>query len=378
MQPVFIDSISKVPREQWNALCGDGGSPFTRHEFLLALEETGCACADTGWQPHHLLLRDSAGQALLGAMPAYIKSHSWGEYVFDWAWADAYRRHGLAYYPKLLCAVPFTPVTGTRLLCAPGAPPAVRDQLLAGTLKEATSLGLSSAHWLFTAETDRPALTAAGLLPRSDHQFHWHNAGYTDFEDFLSALSARKRKNIRRERRRVSEAGITTRVAPAIEMQTADWDRIFDFYRATVARKGAIPYLTREFFSAIARTLPDQVRLALACQGSEIVAVALLLEDRETVYGRYWGCQDYFDGLHFELCYYRPIEYCIATGLARFEAGAQGEHKLSRGLLPQPTSSFHWLSHPGFADAIARHLEHEQAHETAYRDLLSQHTPYRR
>lgn len=375
MQVEIREGLAGIAPADWNAL-NPLGQPFLRHEFLAALEESGCVGAGTGWEPRHLLARE--GGRLAGAVPLYAKTHSYGEFVFDWAWANAYLRAGLDYYPKLVAAVPFTPVTGPRLLAAPGAlADRVRDRLLEAALALADEEGLSSLHWLFVSEPDRARLAGRGLLARRGHQFHWHNRGYRDFDDFLAAFPAQRRKKIRRERRRVREAGIRVEMVPGDALGEADWAQFHHFYLATVDAHGAIPYFNLPAFLLIGARMPESVLLAQAWSGREVVAGALFFRDGETLYGRYWGSRETYHSLHFETCYYAPIEYCIREGLARFEAGAQGEHKFARGFLATPTWSAHWLRHPAFAGAVADFVQREARHEAHVLALLDQHRPYK-
>ena len=376
-----LDRISEVDAGQWDRL-NRGGYPFLRHAFLDGLERTGCVGPDTGWRPRHIVLfEDQAQQRLLGAAPLYLKYHSYGEYVFDWAWADAYRRAGLPYYPKLLCAVPFTPATGPRLLVSPDArePDAVQRSLIDATLELAQSLDLSSAHWLFTDRSDTHALENAGLLKRTGNQFHWSNQGYGDFQDYLAGLTSKRRKQIRRERRQVDEAGLTVRMIEGRDLETRHWDAMHRFYQTTIAERGAIPYLGRELFQYLAGNMKEHTIIALAGNHrDEIVAGALYFRGDDTLYGRYWGASAFYEGLHFETCYYQPIDYCVRHGIGRFEAGAQGEHKLSRGLVPTPTYSAHWLAHPEFKRAIREFLTAETHQIERYARILDLHKPFRR
>jgi predicted N-acyltransferase len=363
----------------WDALVDARarGNPFMKHACLLALHRSGSAVAGTGWQPQFLTLW--RGDTLAAACPLYLKSHSWGEYVFDWAWADAYERHGLAYYPKLLCAVPFTPVPGPRLL-AHGA--ADRVALLEALAQATRDSGLSSAHVLFLDEEDQQAARAAGWLMRSTVQFHWENRSpqpYADFADFLSALQRERRKKIQQERRRVAEAGVRFRVLQGPEISRADWDYFHACYVRTYRQHRSRPYLTRAFFDEVATTLPDNWLLFIAERDGQPVATSLLGIDpvRRTAFGRYWGSTESIPCLHFEACYYQPLQWCIAQGYQRFEGGAQGEHKMWRGLMPQQAWSAHWLAHPAFADAVARYLEREGAGIADYVSELNEHTPFR-
>ena len=357
-----VDSLADVDRDEWNALAGE--QPFVRHEFLSALLESGCATAATGWRPQ-FLLRRRAG-ALAGAMPLFAKTHSYGEYVFDWAWADAHERHGVEYYPKLLCAIPFTPVRGARIL-------GEKEPIIRAALEMARDY--SSLHVLFAKEAD--LLEQHGLLLRRTVQFHWHNDGYADFDDFLSRLSHARRKNIRQERRRVREAGVTLRVLEGAAITPAHWEFFTRCYRRTYAEHRSSPYLNLDFFLRIGRHLADHMVLVLAERAARPIAASLLVKDRNTLYGRYWGAVEHVPLLHFECCYYSAIEYAILGKLQTFEGGAQGEHKIFRGLMPVETLSAHWLANPRFARAVEQFLEREGAGITRYVDELREHSPFR-
>lgn len=377
MQLRILNSLSEIAAADWNSLT-DGANPFIRHEFLHALERTGCTGAGTGWTPQHLLVTDSPGGKALGAVPLYLKNHSYGEYVFDWAWANAYARAGLEYYPKLVAAVPFTPAAGQRLLIAPHAErEALANFLMEAARARAQQLHASSLHWLFTTEAEMQLFEQRGLLRRGGFQFHWSNAGYRDFEDFLSSFTADKRKKVRRERRAVREAGVTVEMRDGLSLDASDWDRFHEFYHATVRAHGAIPYLTRAFFHSIGAAMPRSVLLALARRGSAYIGGALFFRGHDTLYGRYWGGTEHVPGLHFEACYYVAIEYCIAHGLRRFEAGAQGEYKLARGFVPTPTYSAHWLAHPQFARAVADFLAREHGSMEYAMHELNEHAPFK-
>ncbi len=377
MRLSVTQQISKVDPQKWNSLLRDK-NPFLSHEFLTSLETTGCVCADTGWEPNHLTLYDDEN-TLLGAMPLYLKHHSWGEYVFDWAWADAYQRAGLEYYPKLLSAVPFTPVTGPKFLIHPDHPdPAMlRDTLARGVLAAARDSRVSSLHILFTTRADNEALGQHGLMLRTGNQFHWGNRCYADFSDYLMSFTSAKRKKIRRERRRVRDAGIQMEVLTGDSLNAQHWDKMYQFYRLTVHNHGAAAYLNRYFFEQLQSEMKDHTILILARHDGRYVGGALNMLGGNTLYGRYWGANHYYEGLHFEACYYQPIEYCIRNNISRFEAGAQGEHKLSRGLLPAPTYSAHWLRDGRFRHAIAEFLQAETEHVERYSDVLQAHTPFR-
>jgi uncharacterized protein len=367
----FTDSIDAVAAADWDALRPDD-NPFLSHAFLAGLERHGCLQSRLGWRPHHLLLHE--GPRLLAAAPGYLKGNSHGEFVFDHRWAEAYARHGLAYYPKLLCAVPYSPVPGPRLLCGPGDEPTLRRALLQALEEETARLGLSSAHLNFD---DRPAPGLPGWLPRHDWQFHWHDRGFGDFDGFLAALNAKKRKNIRQERRQVADAGVRFRVLHGDEATEADLARMHGFYVASFIGKGNLPVLTLEFLRHLAASLPRQLLLVLAERGGATIAGALLLRSADTLYGRYWGCREPLPGLHFETCYYQGIEYCLRHGLARFEPGAQGEHKLARGFMPVRTHSLHHFADPRFAAAVAASLAEEASWLSSYHEALMRHSPYR-
>ncbi len=364
--------MTEIPRETWNALSGP--QPFLRHEFLSALEDSGSVGTGTGWDTEALVCYD--GDRALAAVPLYRKTHSYGEYVFDWAWAHAYERAGLRYYPKLVAAVPFTPVTGPRLLTGARPPdPAIAHAVAHAVRDHAADTGASSVHWLFNPDVECALLASEGFMRRTGFQFHWRNDGWADFSAFLAALSAQKRKNIKRERRQVRDAGVSYRFFEGGALTEARWDAFYALYLATTEKYGAIPYLTRRFFSLIGATVPGIV-LLLANAGPEIVAGALFFQDRETLYGRYWGAARPLPGLHFETCYYQAIEYCLEKGLRRFEAGAQGEHKLSRGFLPSPTYSLHWLDHPQFQRAVEEFLVREHAGLDYTLTELNEHSPF--
>ncbi len=376
MKLEVIPAIHDVDAQDWNALVPDR-HPFLDHAFLHALEAHDCLGERTGWLPRHLLCLDDAGR-LIGATPLYVKTNSYGEFVFDWSWADAYRRHGLAYYPKLVSSIPFTPVTGNRLLVAPQADAAtVRHALIAGAIKLAERSGCSSVHWLFPTEDESHSLRAAGPAIRLGCQFHWTNAGYADFDAFLAALTTKKRKNIRRERRQVEDAGIRLAIRHGDETLNADWVQFHAFYCDTFERLGGFPTLTQEFFEAVARTMGSRVVLVTAIDGNETVAAALSFRSDTALYGRHWGCRRSYDGLHFEACYYQGIDYCIRHGLRLFEPGAQGEHKIPRGFLPTITRSAHWVVDDGFRPAIEGFLARETPMIEAYAEDCRRHTPFR-
>ena len=369
----FHSRLDDIEATAWNALLPDP-NPFVRHEFLAGLEQHGCLSAARGWVPHHLGVYDAG--ALVAAAPLYIKLNSHGEYVFDWSWASAYARHGLAYYPKLLCAVPYSPVTGPRLLVR-GDAAALRPVLLRAIRAEADRRGMSSAHLNFAAMPCAAACDDPDWLARFDWQFIWETRhGWRDFDDFLDALTAKKRKNIRQERARVLRAGVRCEIRHGGELDAADWRAVHNFYKSTFDEKGNYPALTLPFFRHLGRVLARDVLAVLCFRGQECIAAALLLRGGDTLYGRYWGASEQVPGLHFEACYYQGIDYCLRNGLRRFEPGAQGEHKLARGFLPTRTRSFHYLADARFRAAVADALEHEARALDAYHAELMQHSPY--
>lgn len=371
-----IGEITNIDPGQWDA-CAGPGNPFVSHAFLAALEQSGAASAERGWVPYHLAIEDDGG-ALEGAVPLYVKGNSFGEYVFDHSWADAYERAGGAYYPKLQAAVPFTPVPGPRLLVRPGADAAeVRQGLIAGCIAVVRKLGLSSLHVTFCDEAEWRALGENGFLLRTDQQFHWQNRGWASFEEFLDSLASRKRKAIRKERRQALADGIEIEVLRGADIETAHWDAFYRFYLDTGSRKWGRPYLNRDFFHRLGATMADRVALFLCRREGRYIAGALNLVGHDTLYGRYWGCIEDHRFLHFETCYYRAIEYAIDHGLARVEAGAQGQHKLARGYLPNQTFSAHWVRDPGFRDAIANYLTQERREVDHEIRLLGAHSPFR-
>ncbi len=381
MNARVLTSIDEVTGAEWNALIGDG-APFLRHEFLAALEHQHCVGADSGWKPCHLVLADAAQKGgrgtLRAAIPLYRKLHSWGEFVFDFAWAQAYAHHGLDYYPKLVSAVPFTPASGPRLLVRPGDDAAsVRRELLDAALAYAADEDVSSLHVLFPVEDQARELYGRGLLPRRDCQFHWHNRGYADFDAFLETFTAEKRKKTRRERRRVTEAGIEFRVLAGGELDAAEWRRVHALHSDTFLRHGHTPYLGVEFFLEIARSLPESVIVQAALRGKRMVAAAICFRGADALYGRYWGANEGHHSLHFETCYHQGIEYCIREGLRRFEPGTQGEHKVSRGFEPTLTWSAHWIGDARFASAIEAYLRREAVAVDEYAAEIAQHVPYK-
>ena len=374
-----IPSISEVSPEAWDR-CAGTSHPFTRHAFLSALEDSGSATAETGWQPQHMIIEAPTG-GLLGAAPLYLKNHSYGEYVFDWGWADAFERAGGNYYPKLQCSVPFTPVTGSRFLIPGDIDDARADGLrraLGGAMIQlAERLGVSSIHATFSTEEEWKLLTDVGFLQRIGQQFHWHNKGYETFDDFLDDLSSRKRKQIRKERRAVAEKNLTIRALSGSEIEEQYWDAFYKFYLSTTDKKWGSSYLTRSFFSLLGERMADQVVLIVVEEDGVLVGGALNLKSDDTLYGRNWGCLATHKFLHFEACYYQAIDYAIKHGLKRVEAGAQGPHKIQRGYLPSKTYSAHWISHPGLNDAIEDFLARERLGVEFEMHELAQHSPFK-
>ncbi len=377
MDVEIATSLEAVTPAAWNALV-PAGDPFLRHEFLVAAERHGCVTAETGWTPRHLLLRKDGH--LIGAMPLYLRTDSWGEFVFDWSWAQAWQRLGLPYYPKLTSAVPFTPATGARLLVHPQAADRAccRAALLEAALTQARTLGVSSLHVLFPSEDELSLARDQGLLLRQDTQFHWQHAGEENFDGYLARFSSAKRKKIRRERRRVQEQGIRHVVRDGRAMTDELWEVAWGFSARTFLRRGRPPYLSLEFFREIGRSMGEQVVVILAEVQDTPIAGAIFFRSDDTLYGRYWGALDDFHSLHFETCYYQGIEYCLAEGLRRFEPGTQGEHKVARGFLPVATGSAHWIADPRLRAAVADYLERERSHVQHYMDEVEAHSPYRR
>jgi uncharacterized protein len=375
MRVDILASIADVDATKWDGLAGSE-FPFLRHEFLHAGERTGCVSSASGWSPRHVTVYDRSG-GLTAAMPLYEKTHSWGEFVFDWSWAQAYHRAGIEYYPKLVSAVPFTPAPSPRLLLKDR-----NDRESAGVLVDAAvalakESGCSSLHVLFPEERELDVLRNSGLELRKDCQFHWHNRNYRSFEDFLATFSSAKRKKARRDRRRVREQEISFRWLKGGDTDDAVWKDVYWMISATFLHRGSMPYYDYEFFTAVSRALPDNVLVILAERKRRPIAAAVFYESTDTLYGRYWGCSSHYDALHFETCYYQGIDYCIANGLARFEPGTQGEHKISRGFIPVSTWSAHWLAKPEFFSAVGRYLKEEQRHVERYMDAVSDHSPYR-
>ncbi len=373
----FLKRIADVDAASWNALAGHS-QPFVRHEFLLAVEESGCAVPRTGWTPRHLLLEDAGGRAI-AALPLYLKGHSRGEFVFDFSWANAYAQHGLPYYPKLLSAIPFTPVRGSRMLVGAAADArALTDGLIQTVAAYARSEEFSSWHVLFPSDDNLVQLKRAGLIERRDCQFHWFNQGYESFEAFLATFTAEKRKKAKRERRRVAEAGIEFDTRLGGDMNDALWKIVYAFYADTFHRHGHEPYLSLDFFKRIAATMPDQLMLKIARHGAEPIAVAIFFIGEDALFGRYWGAGGNYHSLHFETCYYQGIEYCIEHKLKRFEPGTQGEHKVPRGFVPTLMSSAHDIVDPRFAAAIGDFARREIKGIEQYAASVNEHVPYHR
>jgi predicted N-acyltransferase len=370
----IVANLAEIGRERWDALALPNAlaNPFLRYAFLHSLHDAGCATRATGWKPEYVTLW--LDDALVGAAPLYRKFHSYGEYVFDWAWADAYQRSGLAYYPKLLSAVPFTPVTGPRLLAMDSA---ARAALIAALLAHAQASGLSSLHVLYPLDQEADALQAHGMMLREGVQFHWANTGYRVFDEFVETLERKKRKNIRAERRKVVEAGVTCRRVLGSQATENDWRVFVRCYDNTYRAHHSTPYLDLAFFLRIGAEMPENLLLVFAERDSRPIASSLLVYTPDTLYGRYWGEIEHVPCLHFECAYYQPLEFCIEHGIRFFEGGAQGEHKMARGFLPVRTRSAHWLAHPAFADAIEHFLKRESAGISYYIDELNERNPFK-
>jgi predicted N-acyltransferase len=376
MQIEIANSILGIPAYQWDNLNGDG-NPFTSYAFLSALEESGSIGGETGWVPRYLLMRDSKG-VLAGVLPMYEKHHSWGEYVFDWAWANAWQQCGLAYYPKLIVAVPFSPVSGHRFLVAAEIDQEKTIQhLQSAAVDYAKNESYSSLHCLFPTQYECEILQQQGLLIRHDVQFHWTNNDYQDFKGFLATMNSRKRKKISRERRRVSEMGVEFKIVNGQDLTAHNMEEMYAFYLSTIMAHSSQAYLSKDFFLLLGERLADDIVLIEASYQGEAIAAALNIRHGSVLYGRYWGCKEEYHSLHFETCYYQAIDYCISNGLSYFEGGAQGEHKLSRGFLPVITCSAHWMADQRLTSAISDFLSREKAHVAHYQQLLSEHSPYR-
>jgi predicted N-acyltransferase len=368
-------AIAEIAAADWDACAGDA-NPTVSHAFLNAMEESGSTTRRTGWMPQHLSLAGADGE-VAGVVPLYAKTHSYGEYVFDYGWADAYERAGGRYYPKLLSAVPFTPVPGPRLLLRPGAPAAAREHLLAGMVEFTKQRQISSLHVNFPDPADAEALTEAGFLQRLGQQFHWINDRYRDFDDFLAALNSRKRKAVKKERREALARGLEIEVLTGSDLRPRHWDAFFEFYLATSDRKWGSAYLNRRFFAMIGERMPQKLVLVMARRGGNYVAGAFNLLGKDTIYGRNWGSYGDYKFLHFECCYYQAIEFAITHGLKRVEAGAQGPHKIQRGYLPVPTYSAHWIPDPAFRRAVAQFLMRERQMIEHKMEGLAEFSPFR-
>lgn len=371
-----LEGLSDIAQADWDSCACHSGDPFTTYRFLRALEDSGSVGRGTGWEPHHLVARSD--ESIIAVMPLYAKSHSQGEYMFDHNWAHAYERSGGRYYPKLQAAVPFTPVTGRRFLCREGYEEIGQAALVQGAVQMAANNQLSSLHITFCTEEEFEAGSEVGLLPRTGQQFHWLNDGYKSFEDFLGALSSRKRKNIRKERMVAQDFGGTIVALTGVDIKPEHWDAFWQFYQDTGARKWGVPYLTREFFDIVQEQMHDDVLLVMCERKGRWVAGALNFIGKDCLYGRYWGCAEDHPCLHFEVCYYQAIDFAIEHGLERVEAGAQGAHKLARGYLPKPTYSLHWIADPGFRRAIAAYLDAERDAVDEEIEVLTDYGPFRK
>jgi len=378
----ILQSINDIDADQWNG-CANPASqhfnPFLSHCFLRALEDSKSVGPGTGWQSFHLVLENADGSETYGLMPLYVKGHSQGEYVFDYAWADAWQRAGKNYYPKLQSSIPFTPATGRRLLVCDGQNPAeIQTQLMNGALQVAEEMDVSSLHLTFLPKPEWDSLGAMGLLQRMDQQYHWENQRYANFEAFLDALTSKKRKNIRRERKQALENNISVELLQGEAIKEHHWDAFYTFYMDTGDRKWGTPYLSREFFSLVSASMATDILLIMASRNGQYIAGALNFVGSETLYGRNWGCIEHHRFLHFEICYYQAIEYAIDHGLKFVEAGAQGAHKIARGYVPRATFSAHWIKDEGFRAAVANYLKEERGHVLSDINHLSQHIPFKR
>ena len=376
MEIKFIDSISEIDSASWNSLAGIN-YPFLRHEFLLALEQSGAVSRETGWQPQHLIVYSN--NELIGMMPLYLKSHSRGEYVFDNQWAHAYFQHGLAYYPKWVTSIPFTPCQGQRLIVKEKQNEITIARILIDFLKQTSDqYDVSSWHCLFPTQQQVEILRTLGMNIREDVQFHWFNREYRDFQDFLASFNAKNRKKINRERRRCVEQGIELRRIPGSEVTRSQWHEFFQFYQMTYLKRGMQAYLNIDFFLQLAETMPEQILMVFAVKDDDYVGAALSFVGADTLYGRYWGCYEEYPGLHFETCYYQGLEYCIENQLKRFDSGAQGEHKISRGFEPVSTYSAHWIKDHEFSMAIQDFLTREKQGILHYKQDAQSFLPYKK
>ncbi len=375
MKIEVLDNLSAVDQQAWNRLVTTN-NPFLKHEFLTALETHHCVSKESGWQPQHIVIYTDENQ-LVGAAPLYIKYHSHGEFVFDWSWAEAYQRNRLNYYPKLVSAIPYTPMTGQRLLVSADADATkIGKLLIQATINMALERDYSSCHWLFPTQEQKEFLQQQSLIIRLGYQYHWHNHGYQSFEHYLSHFISRKRKNILKERRQVNQAGVHFQIKHGDEVSPEEWRTFHKFYREIYDRKWGFPSLSLGFFEEIANTIPNQIVLVLAYLDDTCIATALNMRSDDTLYGRHWGCSEQLPGLHFETCYYQGLEYCIQHGLKRFEPGAQGEHKIARGFLPTPTWSAHWVADTQFREAITRYTLAEADDMHKMMQQLESHSPF--
>jgi len=368
------ESITDFNADEWNLL-GGHRFPFISHEFLAAAERSACVAPSSGWTPRHIGAYDADGK-LCAAMPLYEKSHSWGEFVFDWSWAQAYQRVGLAYYPKLVSAAPFTPARSCRLLVRDGDPE-LSGRLIESALQFAKDEEFSSLHVLFPTEDEIETLQTAGLKLRKDCQFHWHNRGYRSFDEFIAKFSSSKRKKAKRDRRRVAENGVKYRWLDGHQLDRAIWTDVYQMITYTFMRRGSMPYYDYDFFVEVSQNLPDNILVVLAEKNNSPIAAAVCYRNNDTLYGRYWGSNVDVNALHFETCYYQGIDYCIANQIQRFEPGTQGEHKISRGFTPVSTWSAHWLARPEFCTAIETYVDEEQNYVDRYIDAVHAHSPYK-
>lgn len=380
MNITIIGAIKETTPDEWNALAGQD-NPFLRFEFLSALETHHCVGERYGWIPQHITLRNDDNK-LIGAVPLYLKDNSYGEFVFDWGWADAYHRSGLEYYPKLVCSIPYTPATGPRLLIdAQQDYETIADALVSAALQHAQNLKVSSLHWLFTNDTDTKQLGKHSFMQRLGCQFHWTNnfngKPYESFDHYLQSLTRSKRKNIQQERRRVKEADVKIAILDGHQATEQHWATFHRYYESTFMKLGGYATLSQSFFEEVGRTMPDNIMLVMAKHDNDYIASALSFCGKETLYGRHWGCEKEINSLHFEACYYQGIEYCINKGLKTFEPGAQGEHKISRGFLPTPTYSMHWIADPQFKHAINEFLDRETIGMKHYIQQLDGHSPFK-
>jgi len=384
-----LDSVTKIEKDDWNRLANPSSkdeanleydyNPFLSWEFFAALERSGSAVRETGWLAQHLVMKEETSNKVIGILPCYLKNHSQGEYVFDHGWADAFERAGGNYYPKLQCTVPFTPATGRRFLVGNDSDSSSRRLMLAGGLQQVCEqLSVSSAHITFMEESECKALSKHEYLQRNDQQFHWLNDNYEDFGSFLDALSSRKRKNIKKERAAaLGKNDLTIHYLRGDEITKAVWDTFFQFYMDTGSRKWGQPYLTREFYTQISKSMADDILLIMVKRNGEYIAGAINFVGSHTLYGRHWGCIEDHPFLHFEVCYYQAIEFAIAAGLSRVEAGAQGGHKLARGYMPQITYSAHYITHPDFRDAVKNYLENERRAVARESEMIAKHGPFK-